>query len=77
MLKGIAGGIVVPERQDSNLACLEAWFLGCSVPIFLWIFTNLRDFVDLHGFSKSFRNFDEFSNMFIDFYNLNRVHKIL
>ena len=77
MLKRIAGRIVVPERKESNLACLEAWFLGCSVPIFLWIFTNLRGFVDLHGFSKSFIGFDEFPNMFIDFYNLNRVHKIL
>ena len=77
MLKRIAGGIVVPERKDSNLACLEAWFLGWSVPHFLWNFTNLRDFVDLHGFTKSFTYFNEFSNMFIDFYNLNRVHKIL
>ena len=33
MLKRIAGGIVVRERKESNLACLEAWFLGCSVPI--------------------------------------------
>ena len=77
MLKRIAGGIVVPERKDSNLACLEAWFLGCSVPIFSWIFTNLRDFVDLHGFTKNFTDFNEFSNMFIDVYNLNRIHKIL
>ena len=77
MLKRIAGGIVVPERKDSNLAFLEAWFLGCSVSIFLWIFMNLRDFVDLHGFTKSFTDFDEFSNMFIDLYNLHRVHKIL
>ncbi len=52
MLKGIAGGIVVPERQDSNLAFLEAWFLGCAVPIFLLIFTSLCDFVDLHGFQR-------------------------
>ena len=52
MLKRFAGGIAVPECRDSNLACLQAWILGCSIP---WYFHRfLRFFIisstdmDLH-----------------------------
>ena len=67
MSKLISGGIAVPEKTDSNLACLEACSPTCSFPFYLCNFYELQGFRDFASIFADFPRLLDFSKMFKDF----------
>ena len=77
MLKRFAGGTAVPDCRDSNLACLQAWILGCSIPGYFYRFSRIfiisLTCMDLHRCPLIFMDPAGFSQIFANF---QRVHGI-